>query len=270
MKTPTKMGNVEDKFFEISGNLGDLSENINSSLEKLTKRSIFKKIYQKFVPSSSLAELENVYEDLEEKEKKLREYHSQLLTIKETLENENVEIDKNIVIYKTKMQECANNGDDMGETGFLEVLVSLESKKVNNTELITNQIPVLTDMIRTFLGKISKTLPFLKMTLRNQIEVSSALKTLSILIESVQELEKFSMDLEKANSAAINSLTKKVHAQIVKGVDVEYYKEIGKRNAQHKREYEENKLEYKKKLQEMDKALSEINSERTAFIEMED
>ena len=79
------ISDFNERFYTISDNLTDISENINKNLEKLTKKSFMKKIIHKFFPQSSIVEIEVVYKELEEKEKILKK----LSQVDKKLQNKN-------------------------------------------------------------------------------------------------------------------------------------------------------------------------------------
>jgi len=255
------ISDFNERFYTISDNLTDISENINKNLEKLTKKSFVKKIIHKFFPQSSIVEIEVVYKELEEKEKILKESFIELNKMKEQIKIENEKILFYLKELEEKLKIAREDKDTNLEVELLEIIVTFESKLANNNELVINQLPVLTNLINTFLSKVNKTLPFLKMTLQNQLKVNSAIKTLTILIESVEELEKFSKELERQNSKIIYGLIENVNKRMAKNIDIEYYKDTQRRNSEFKVKYEKSMNEYLSKLNELKSVLHNTNSE---------
>ena len=255
------ISDFNERFYTISDNLTDISENINKNLEKLTKKSFVKKIIHKFFPQSSIVEIEVVYKELEEKEKILKESFIELNKMKEQIKIENEKILFYLKELEEKLKIAREDKDTNLEVELLEIIVTFESKLANNNELVINQLPVLTNLINTFLSKVNKTLPFLKMTLQNQLKVNSAIKTLTILIESVEELEKFSKELERQNSKIIYGLIENVNKKMAKNIDIEYYKDTQRRNSEFKVKYEKSMNEYLSKLNELKSVLHNTNSE---------
>jgi len=260
------ISDFNERFYTISDNLTDISENINKNLERLTKKSFVKKIIHKFFPQSSIAEIEVVYKELEEKEKILKEFFIELNKMKEQIKIENEKILLNKKELEEKLKTAKEDKNTNLEVELLEIIVTLESKLANNNELVINQLPVLTNLINTFLSKVNKTLPFLKMTLQNQLKVNSAIKTLTILIESVEELENFSKELERQNSKIIYGLIENVNKRMAKNIDIEYYKDTQRRNSEFKAKYEKSMNEYLSKLNELKGVLKESNESTHKFL----
>ena len=232
--------------YSLSENINSSSKDIDKHLEKIVKIPFYKKILFKISKNSQLKELESVFEYFKTKKAELYEHRENLINLKMELQNENKELEKHIKILKNK-----KNKD-------VELLVQLETKLVTNTEILMNEIPILSEMVENILTKLEKTLPFIERTIKQRLTINTTLKTLQFVIEKTIELEEYSKKLEIENSKTIKRMISTSTEMIVNSIDIEYYKDMKKRNKELTKLFETSKKKYMNKMLKMEKELTSI------------
>jgi len=238
--------NTKLDIYSLSENINSSSKDIDKHLERIVKQPLYKKILYKFSKNSQLKELESVFEYFKTKKAELYTHREELKNLGDVLLNENKELEKHIKILKTK------------EDKDMELLVQLETKLVTNTEILMNEIPVLTELLENILNKLEKTLPFIERTIKQRLTINTTLKTLQFVIEKTIELEEYSKKLEVENSKTIKRMVTTSTEMIVNSIDIDYYKDMKKRNEELTKLFETSKKKYMNKMTKMEKELSEI------------
>ena len=193
-----------------------------------------------------MKELESVFEYFKTKKSELYEHRENLINLEMELQNENKELEKHIKILKNKKDKD------------VELLVQLETKLVTNTEILMNEIPILTEMVENILTKLEKTLPFIERTIKQRLTINTTLKTLQFVIEKTIELEEYSKKLEIENSKTIKRMVTTSTEMIINSIDIEYYKDMKKRNKELTKLFETSKKKYINKMVKMEKELTSI------------
>jgi len=232
--------------YSLSENINSTSKDIDKHLEKIVKIPFYKKILFKLSKNSQLKELETAFDYFKMKKAELYEHRENLLNLKMELQNENKELEKHIKILKNK-----KNKD-------IELLVQLETKLVTNTEILMNEIPILTELVENILTKLEKTLPFIERTIKQRLTINTTLKTLQFVIEKTIELEEYSKKLEIENSKTIKKMVSTSTEMIINSIDIEYYKDMKKRNEELTKLFETSKKKYMNKMAKMEKELTDI------------
>ena len=232
--------------YSLSENINSTSKDIDKHLEKIVKIPFYKKILFKLSKNSQLKELETAFDYFKMKKAELYEHRENLLNLEMELQNENKELEKHIKILKNK-----KNKD-------IELLVQLETKLVTNTEILMNEIPILTELVENILTKLEKTLPFIERTIKQRLTINTTLKTLQFVIEKTIELEEYSKKLEIENSKTIKKMVSTSTEMIINSIDIEYYKDMKKRNEELTKLFETSKKKYMNKMAKMEKELTDI------------
>jgi len=173
------------EFTKLSTEIEKTVQDINLNLDKIVHRPLIKRIIYKVFPKNEFKDLEIALSYLYEKRNYLTKYLQILEKLNVELEEENKELQKQI----DKIESSPNID--------IELLVNLRTKFVENSELLTNQIPILIELIGTTLTKLEKALPFIERTIKNRLTINTSLKALNLLIDNVIELENYSKELEK-------------------------------------------------------------------------
>jgi len=242
----TKLTTSKLDIYTLSENINSSSRDIDKHLERIVKQPLYKKIIFKFSKNSQLKELESVFEYFKNKKNELYTHREELKNLELELLNENKELEKHIKILKAK-----KNKD-------IELLVQLETKLVTNSEILMNEIPVLTELLENILTKLEKTLPFIERTIKQRLTINTTLKTLQFVIEKTIELEEYSKKLEIENSKTIKRMVTTSTEMIINSIDVDYYKDMKKRNEELSKLFETSKKKYINKMTKMEKELSGI------------
>jgi hypothetical protein len=235
------------EFTQLSTEIEKTAQYININLDKIVHRPIIKKIMYKLMPKNEFKDLEIALTYLYQKRNDLIK-HNQVL---EKLNND-------LKIENNKIQEQINKIES-NENIDIELLVNLRTKYVENSELLTNQIPILIELIGTTLTKLEKALPFIERTIKNRLTINTSLKSLNLLIDNIIELENYSKNLEKQNAKIIDELVLDSTQKIINSVDIEYHKQMKKRNEELKRKYSNAKKIYFEKLEQLNEELKGIN-----------
>ena len=242
----TYENNFKEDIYGISTKIEDFSKEIDKKLVSIVEKPLYKKILFKFSKNRQLKELENVFDFFKGKTEELHSCKNELLNLKDILENENKSLDKEMKRLKRQKQPDK------------EILVQIETKLVINSEILMNEIPILIDMIEVILTKLAKTLPFIERTIKQRLVVNGSLKTLQFVIKKTIELEEYSKSLEKENSQMIKKMVTSSNEMIVNSIDINYYKDMKKRNEELAKLFMNSKAKYHKKMEQMEKELSGI------------
>jgi len=236
------------EFMQLSTEIEKTAQDINLNLDKIVNRPLLKKIVYKIMPK-------NEYKDLEIALKYLYEKRNNLIRHHQVLEKLNLELDQEnqkIQIQIDKIESKSNID--------MELLVNLRTKYVENSELLSNQIPILMELIETTLTKLEKALPFIERTIKNRLTINTSLRALNLLIDNVIELEEYSKKLEKQNAKIIDELVTESTKKIINSVDIEYHKQMKKRNEELRKKYSDAKKVYFEKLELLNEELKGIQN----------
>lgn len=235
--------------YEISEKIQFSSKDIDKKLRNIIERPLIKKVIFFFNKNKQLQDLEDTFEFFNDKKDELFTRKEELKNLKNVLLSENIKLEEQI----TKLKSSENKD--------VELLVQVETKLVVNTEILTNEIPILLDMIENILVKLEKTLPFIERTIKQRLIVNGSLKTLNYVIKKTIELEEYSKSLEKQNSKEIKKLVSESTELIINSIDVDYYKNMKQRNKELTDLFRTSKEKYFNRLKQVEKELSEIISQ---------
>jgi len=231
------------EFTKLSTEIEKTAQDINLNLDKIVHRTLIKKLAYKIFPK-------NEFKDLEVALSYLYQKRNDLIGHQQILEQLNVELKQENHKIQEQIDKIESNPNvDM------ELLVNLRTKFVENSELLTNQIPILIELIGTTLTKLEKALPFIERTIKNRLTINTSLKALNLLIDNVIELEVYSKKLEKQNAKIIDALVTDSTQKIINSVDIEYHKQMKQRNIELKKKYSDAKKLYFEKLENLNEEL---------------
>ena len=243
----TKVKNsTEIDIYKLSDEITTSSKDIDKHLEKIINVPFYKKIMFKFSKNKQLRELEEAFNYFENKKNQLYVHKEEIKNLESILLQENKQLEKHIAKLKNK------------KDADVELLVQLETKMVVNSEILMNEIPILNEMISNILNKLEKTLPFIERTVKQRLTINTTLKTLQYVIEKTIELEEYSKQLEIQNSKTIKRMVSTSTEMIVNSIDIEYYKNMKKRNEELTKLFETSKKKYAEKMAKMEKELTSI------------
>ena len=231
------------EFTKLSTEIEKTAQDINLNLDKIVHRPLIKRIAYKIFPK-------NEFRDLEVALSYLYQKRNDLIGHQQILEQLNVELNQE----NQKIQEQIDKIESSPNID-IELLVNLRTKFVENSELLTNQIPILIELIGTTLTKLEKALPFIERTIKNRLTINTSLKALNLLIDNVIELENYSKKLEKQNAKIIDALVTDSTQKIINSVDIEYHKQMKQRNIELKKKYSDAKKLYFEKLENLNEEL---------------
>ena len=234
--------------YAISNNVKNVGNEIDVKLSKIVNIPLHKKFIYLFSKDKQLAEIENAFNYFREKQSGLSNHLTELNELEKFLNEENVSLKQTIDSIKSKPKEEQD----------IEILVQVESKLLINKEMLLNEIPITKELIETIIIKLEKTMPFLERIIKQKLIINGSLKTLNFVIKKIIELENYSKKLEKENSKEIKSLIESSSNTIINSIDIEYYKDMNKRNQELRELFAKSKQEYFDKLQRMEKDLSEL------------
>jgi len=231
------------EFTKLSTEIEKTAQDINLNLDKIVHRPLIKRIAYKIFPK-------NEFRDLEVALSYLYQKRNDLIGHQQILEQLNVELNQE----NQKIQEQIDKIESSPNID-IELLVNLRTKFVENSELLTNQIPILIELIGTTLTKLEKALPFIERTIKNRLTINTSLKALNLLIDNVIDLENYSKKLEKQNAKIIDALVADSTQKIINSVDIEYHKQMKQRNIELKKKYSDAKKLYFEKLENLNEEL---------------
>ena len=234
--------------YEISKIIQTTTGDIDKRIDSFIKPSFMKRILRVINKNNELKQLETAMDFFVVKKSELIQYRNDLKVLNVELNEENKNLEKEI-----KKMKRLKDPDK-------EILIQMETKLVINHEMQINEIPILIELIENILVKLEKTLPFIERTIKQRLSINTSLKTLKFVIEKTVELENYSKKLEKENSKEIKNLVTSSTDLLINSIDVDYYKDMHKRNRELNKLFNDSKDKYNKKLIKLEKELSSIIS----------
>jgi hypothetical protein len=171
--------------------------------------------------------LEGIFESFETKKKRLVE----LTIMAEGMRDNLIEQEKQLGEYIRKLDEIIANPPSVADKmRALDMSIIAQSQDRISKEMIYNQINFIIELMENLMIKISKTLPTLKNTLSNSLNIVGTINSIKDAVEMMNTLEDLSNEITKTSTNNIQNLIVDVTKSLSDGTDIEFYRESAKRN----------------------------------------
>jgi hypothetical protein len=180
------------------------------------------------IKDSSVKEvLEGIFKSFDVKKTRLLE----LTTMMEGMKNNLLNQEKHLGDYIVRLEGIIKNPKNTVEKmKALEMSVMAESQDKITKEMIYNNLNIIMELMEGLHYKISKTLPVIKNTLNNSLNIVGTINSIRDAVSMMNALESLSNDINKKSTSNIQSLVIDTTKSLSEGTDIEFYKESAKRN----------------------------------------
>jgi len=171
--------------------------------------------------------LEDIFESFETKKKRLVE----LTVMAEEMRDNLIEQEKQLGVYIRKLDAIIANPPSVADKmRALDMSIIAQAQDRISKEMIYNQINFIIELMENLMIKISKTLPTLKNTLSNSLNIVGTINSIKDAVEMMNTLEDLSNEITRTSTNNIQNLIVDVTKSLSDGTDIEFYKESAKRN----------------------------------------
>jgi len=188
--------------------------------------------------------LESIFTSFETKKKRLIE----LTSMAENMRNNLIEQEKKLGIYIKELDEIIQNPPSAADKmRALDMSIIAQTQDRISKEMIYSQLSFIIELMENLMVKISKTLPTLKNTLSNSLNIVGTINSIKDAVDMMNSLEELSNEITKTSSNNIQNLIIDVTKSLSDGTDIEFYKESAKRNEEFHNTLLESRKKYIKK-----------------------
>ena len=171
--------------------------------------------------------LEGIFESFEVKKKRLIELTTMAEGMRENLINQEQRLGK----YIAQLDEIIANPPSVADKmRALDMSIIAQAQDRISKEMIYNQLNFIISMMEQLMTKISKTLPTLKNTLNNSLNIVGTINSIKDAVEMMNTLEDLSNEINETSSKNIQELIINVTDSMTDGTNIEFYRESAKRN----------------------------------------
>jgi len=208
--------------------------------------------------------LEDIFKSFETKKKRLVE----LTIMAEKMRDNLINQEEKLGVYIKKLDEIiANPPSAADKMRALDMSIIAQSQDRISKEMIYNQIDFIIELMSNLMVKISKTLPTLKNTLNNSLNIVGTINSIKDAVEMMNTLEELSNEITRTSTNNIQGLIVDVTKSLSDGTDIEFYRESAKRNEEHNKTLLAARIKHINKTQENYKVLKEIEIDTANQIE---
>jgi len=148
------------------------------------------------------------------------------------------------VVFDEIIQNPPSAADKMRA---LDMSIIAQTQDRISKEMIYSQLSFIIELMENLMVKISKTLPTLKNTLSNSLNIVGTINSIKDAVDMMNSLEELSNEITKTSSNNIQNLIIDVTKSLSDGTDIEFYKESAKRNEEFHNTLLESRKKYIKK-----------------------
>lgn len=204
------------------------------------KRKIQEVQSQMYEDSSVKEVLEGIFNSFTTKKNRLLELTIMLESMRKNL----LFLESSLGDYMIKMDYLINHSEDVGEKmRALEMSNMALSQDKIIKEMIYNNLNIIMELMKGLHNKITKTLPAIKSTLTNSLNIVGAINSIKDTVAMLNTLETLSNEINQKSTANIQELVITTTESLSDGVDIDFYKQSALRNE----EFNKTLLEARKK-----------------------
>ena len=209
--------------------------------------------------------LEGIFESFEVKKKRLIELTTMAEGMRENLINQEQRLGK----YIAQLDEIIANPPSVADKmRALDMSIIAQAQDRISKEMIYNQLNFIISMMEQLMTKISKTLPTLKNTLNNSLNIVGTINSIKDAVEMMNTLEDLSNEITRTSTNNIQGLIVDVTKSLSDGTDIEFYKESAKRNEEFNQTLTKARIKHIKTTVDNYETLKQIEVDTSNQIEM--
>ena len=237
-----------DELDEISGDIIKAKEYL-SSFASGEKKSVREKAYNKLtalpliggwakdkveeaqtqsLEDSTVKEVLNgIFNSFDVKKKRLVD----LTIMMDGMKNNLIKQEITLGNYIDKLNDIIANPKNVADKmRALEMSVMAQSQDKITKEMIYNNLNIIMELMEGLHHKISKTLPVIKNTLSNSLNIVGTINSIRDAVDMMNTLETLSNEINQKSTGNIQTLVIDTTKSLSDGTDIEFYKESAKRN----------------------------------------
>jgi len=209
--------------------------------------------------------LEGIFESFETKKKRLIELTSMAESMRDNLIAQEQKLGEYIVELDKIIANPPSVADKMRA---LDMSIMAQAQDRISKEMIYNQIGFIIELMENLMIKISKTLPTLKNSLSNSLNIVGTINSIKDAVTMMNTLEELSNEITRTSTNNIQNLIVDVTKSLSDGTDIEFYKESAKRNETFNKTLTDARIKHIKTTVENYETLKQIEVDTSNQIEM--
>jgi len=171
--------------------------------------------------------LKNIFESFTKKQKRLLTLTFLIHNMKNNLLEQEVELNNYIILLDEIVNSTSNPVEKMKA---IEMSVMAQSQDKIIKEMIYNNINIIIELMEGLHYKISKTLPVIKNTLNNSLNIVGTINSIKDAVQMMNALENLTNEINQKSTESIQSLIIDTTKSLSEGTDIEFYKNSAQRN----------------------------------------
>lgn len=208
--------------------------------------------------------LESIFDSFEVKKKRLIE----LTGMAETMRTNLIAQEQKLGVYITQLDQIIENPPSAADKmRALDMSIIAQSQDRISKEMIYNQVNFIIELMENLMIKISKTLPTLKNTLSNSLNIVGTINSIKDAVTMINTLEDLSNEITRTSTNNIQNLIVDVTKSLSDGTDIEFYRESAKRNEDFNKTLTSERVKHIKQIQDNYTTLKEIEVDTSNQIE---
>jgi len=208
--------------------------------------------------------LDGIFTSFETKKKRLIE----LTTMAEQMRDNLIEQEKRLGKYIVQLDKIIENPDSIADKmRALDMSIIAQSQDRIAKELIYNQINFVVELMENLMVKISKTLPTLKNSLINSLNIVGTINSIKDAVVMMNTLEDLSNEITKTSTNSIQDLIVDVTQSLSDGTDIDFYRESAERNEKFNKVLTSARVKHIKTIQSNYEELKKIEVDTSNQIE---
>jgi len=209
--------------------------------------------------------LEGIFNSFEVKKKRLIE----LTVMAEGMRNNLISQETKLSVYIKDLEGIIANPPSVADKmRALDMSIIAQSQDRISKEMIYNQLSFVIELLSGLMLKISKTLPTLKNTLNNSLNIVGTINSIKDAVLMLNTLEELTNDITRTSTDNIQGLIVDVTKSLSDGTDIEFYKESQKRNEEFNKTLTQARVKHIETTIENYNTLKQIEVDTTNQIEM--
>lgn len=182
---------------------------------------------QAFEDSSVKEVLDGIFDSFNVKKKRLVELTVMMDGMRTNLMTQEGQLGQYIQKLDDVIANPANVGDKMRA---LEMSNMAMSQDKITKEMVYNNLNIIMELMEGLHHKISKTLPVIKNTLTNSLNIVGTINSIRDAVDMMNTLETLSNEINQKSTANIQDLVIDTTKSLSDGTDIEFYKNSADRN----------------------------------------
>lgn len=174
--------------------------------------------------------LEGIFASFDVKKRRLVE----LTTMMDGMRTNLIHQESTLGDYMLKLEDIITNPKSVADKmRALEMSVMAQSQDKITKEMIYNNLNIIMELMEGLHHKISKTLPVIRNTLTNSLNIVGTINSIKDAVDMMNTLEQLSNEINQKSTGNIRSLVVEVTKSLSDGTDIQFYKDSAKRGEEY-------------------------------------